>query len=69
MSAASAAVTPGYSAWIARTARTPSMTWATMKEGTDAGESQRKVAKNIRPMVMAGLAKPVEDVRKYAAPI
>jgi hypothetical protein len=45
------------------------MTWATMKEGTDAGGSQRKVAENIRPMVMAGLAKPVEDVRKCAAPM
>src|ERR1700724_554308 len=28
-----------------------------------------KVAENIRPTVIAGLAKLVEDVKKYAAPI
>jgi len=27
------------------------------------------VAENIRPMVMAGLAKLVEEVKKYAAPM
>ena len=28
-----------------------------------------KVSENIRPMVIAGLAKLVEEVKKYAAPI
>jgi hypothetical protein len=37
--------------------------------GTDAGTMSAKVAENIRPMVMAGLAKLVEDVKKYAAPM
>ena len=37
--------------------------------GADAGEIPAKVSENIRPNVMAGLAKLVEDVKKYAAPM
>ena len=33
------------------------------------GAMPAKVSENIRPMVMAGLAKLVEEVKKYAAPI
>ncbi len=35
-----------------------------MKAGTAAGEIPAKLAENIRPMVMAGLAKLVEEVKK-----
>ncbi len=69
MSAASAGVMAGYSALITPAARTPPMTWAPMKLGTDDGAMPAKVSENIRPMVMAGLAKLVEEVKKYAAPI
>ena len=40
------------------------MIWAVMKPGTDAGAIPAKVAENIRPTVMAGLAKLVELVKK-----
>ena len=40
-----------------------------MKAGTEDGAMPAKVAENIRPMVIPGLAKLVEDVKKYAAPI
>ena len=40
-----------------------------MNAGTDEGAMPAKVSENIRPMVMAGLAKLVEDVKKYAAPM
>ena len=40
-----------------------------MNAGTEDGAIPAKVSKNIRPMVMAGLAKLVEDVKKYAAPM
>ena len=40
-----------------------------MKLGTDEGAMPAKVSENIRPMVIAGLAKLVEEVKKYAAPI
>src|SRR5450755_1310974 len=69
MSAAWAGVTPGYSALITAMARAPPMIWAAMKVGADDGAMPAKVAENIRPMVMAGLAKLVEDVKKYAAPM
>ena len=68
-SAASAAVTPGYSALITPTARTPPMTSAMTKPGTEAGAMPANVAENIRPTAIAGFAKLVEDVKKYAAPI
>jgi hypothetical protein len=40
-----------------------------MNAGTEAGAIPAKVAENIRPTVMAGLARLVEDVKKYAAPM
>src|SRR5580704_16173201 len=51
------------------TASPPPTIWATTKPGTDAGAIPAKVAENIRPTVMAGLAKLVEEVKKYAAPM
>ena len=69
MSAASAAVIAGYSALMTTTARAPPAIWAPMKLGTDDGAIPAKVSENIRPMVMAGLAKLVEEVKKYAAPM
>ena len=69
MPAASAGVMAGYSALITPAARMPPMICAAMKLGTDDGAIPAKVAENIRPMVMAGLAKLVEEVKQYAAPI
>ena len=40
-----------------------------MKLGTEDGAMPAKVFENIRPMVMAGFAKLVEEVKKYAAPM
>src|SRR5260370_29224544 len=45
------------------------MAWAATKTGTEAGGMAAKVAENIRPTVIAGLAKLVEEVKTYAAPI
>ena len=69
MSAASAGVMAGYSALMTAAARMPPMTCAAMKLRTDDGAIPAKVSENIRPMVMAGLAKLVEEVKKYAAPM
>ena len=43
--------------------------WAAMNAGTEAGAMPAKVSENIRPMVIAGLAKLVEEVNQYAAPM
>jgi len=67
MPAASAGVIAGYSALITTTATAPPVIWAPMKLGTEDGAIPAKVSENIRPMVMAGLAKLVEEVKKYAA--
>ena len=40
-----------------------------MNDGADAGAMPAKVFENIRPIVIAGLAKLVEEVKKYAAPM
>ena len=64
MSEASAAVISGYSTLMMTTATAPPTTWATMKLGTDAGAMPANVFENIRPTVMAGLAKLVELVKK-----
>src|SRR5580704_17858590 len=40
-----------------------------MKPGTDAGAMPANVLENIRPMLIAGLAKLAELVKKYAAPM
>ena len=45
------------------------MSSATTNPGADAGAMPAKVAENIRPIVIAGLAKLVEAVNQYAAPI
>ena len=42
---------------------------AAIKGGTEDGAIPAKVSENIRPMVIAGLAKLVEEVKKYAAPM
>jgi vacuolar iron transporter family protein len=68
MSEACAGVRREYSARITTTARAPPTIWAA-NAGTEAGAIPAKVSENIRPTVMAGLAKLVEDVKKYAAPI
>ena len=54
---------PGYSALM-----TPrpgaARIWAAMKRGTEDGAMPANVLENIRPMVMAGLAKLVEEVNQ-----
>ncbi len=69
MSAASAGVMAGYSALIIPIARMPPRICAAMKAGTEDGAMPAKVSENIRPMAMAGLAKLVEEVNQYAAPM
>lgn len=67
ISAASAGVSRGYSARITSTARAPPMTWTAINGGTADGAMPANEAENIRPTVIAGLAKLVEEVKKYAA--
>ena len=43
--------------------------WAPMNAGTDAGAIPANVLENMRPIVIAGLAKLAELVKKYAAPM
>jgi hypothetical protein len=69
MSAASAGVIAGYSTLITPAARMPPMTCAATNGGTEDGAIPAKVSENIRPTVMAGLAKLVEEVNQYAAPM
>ena len=69
MSAAWAGVMPGYSILMTTMARAPPTISAAMKLGTDEGAIPAKVSENIRPTAIAGLAKLVEEVKKYAAPI
>ena len=69
MSAASAGVRAGYRALTTAIARAPPITCAAMKAGADDGAMPANVFENIRPTVIAGLAKLVEDVKNYAAPI
>jgi hypothetical protein len=40
-----------------------------MKAGTEAGAMPANVLENMRPMLIAGFAKLVELVKKYAAPM
>ena len=63
-SAASALVMPGYSPLISPKASTPPTIWAEMKFGTDEGAMPANVLENMRPTVIAGLAKLVELVKK-----
>ena len=46
------------------TAATAPTTWAAMNGGTDDGAMPAKLSENIRPTVIAGLAKLVELVKK-----
>src|SRR6476646_7785828 len=69
MLAASAGVMAGYNALTTATASAPPMICAPMKLSTELGAIPAKVSENIRPMVMAGLAKLVEEVNQYAAPM
>jgi len=41
----------------------PPTSWAAMNTGTDAGAMPAKELENVRPMVIAGLAKLVDDVK------
>ena len=59
----------GYSALMIPAAAMPPRICAAMKGGTEDGAIPAKVPENIRPMVMAGLAKLVEEVNQYAAPM
>ncbi len=45
-------------------ASTPPTSWAAMKTGVDDGAMPANVFENMRPMVIAGLAKLVELVKK-----
>ena len=69
MSAASAGASRGYSARITSTARAPPRIWAAMYGGAEEGAMPAKESENIRPTVIAGLAKLAEEVKKYAAPM
>ena len=64
-------MTPGRgwnsSVWAAPRAAPTS--WARTNGSTEAGAIPAKVSVNIRPMVTAGLAKEVDDVKRYAEPI
>jgi hypothetical protein len=40
-----------------------------MNPGAEEGAMPANVSENMRPAVTAGLAKEVEEVKKYAAPI
>ena len=51
------------------TANRPPTSWATTNPGTEAGAMPARVSENIRPTVKAGLAKLVELVNQYAAPM
>ena len=64
MSDASAGVTPGIGALTTAKASAPPTISAATKAGTDDGAMPAKVLENMRPTVMAGLAKLVELVKK-----
>src|SRR5580698_9448302 len=63
-SAASSGLRRGYSALVTATASAPPVTWAAMNAGAEEGAMPAKVSENIRPTVIAGLAKLVEEVKK-----
>jgi hypothetical protein len=49
---------------MAAIATIPPTAWTAMYAGAEAGAMPAKVSENIRPMVIAGLAKLVELVKK-----
>src|SRR5215467_7403101 len=59
----------GYSVMMTSTAPPPPITCAAMNAGAENGAMPANVAENIRPTVIAGLAKLVEEVKKFAAPM
>ena len=63
-SAASAGVMPGYSVLTTTMASTPPTIYAPMNDGAEAGAMPANVLENIRPIVIAGLAKLAEEVKK-----
>jgi hypothetical protein len=69
MSLACAGVIAGYRARMSTTANAAPTIWAATKLGTEDGAMPAKEFENTRPTVMAGLAKLVELVKKYAAPM
>src|SRR4051794_22880902 len=62
-------VSPGYSATTRPTPMSAPRICAAMKPGVDPGAIPAKLSENIRPTVTAGLAKDVELVNQYAAPM
>jgi len=61
MPTASAGVMAGYGALMIPAATMPPRICAAMKGSTEDGAIPAKVSENIRPTVMAGLAKPAEE--------
>ena len=67
--AAWAGVSAGYKNLIRSTPAIPPPSCARMNTGTEDGAIPANVLENIRPIVMAGLAKLVDAVNQYAAPM
>ncbi len=57
-------VSAGYRNLMISTPAIPPPTWAAMNTGADDGAMPAKLLENIRPMVIAGLAKLVEEVNQ-----
>src|SRR5580693_272844 len=68
-SAACAGDSDGYRNLMSSTPATPPPSCAAMNTGAEDGAMPAKLSENIRPMVIAGLVKLVEEVNQYAAPI
>ena len=60
----SAGVSAGYKNLMMSTPAMPPPTWAAMNNGAEEGAMPAKVSENMRPMVIAGLAKLVEAVNQ-----
>lgn len=54
---------------MAATARAAPTTWNTMNIGAELGSRPANVSVRVRAMVTAGLAKLVDEVNRYAAPM
>src|SRR2546430_10993139 len=61
-----AAAASGYRILIAPRASAAPTSWNAMNPGTEDGAMPANVSENIRANVTAGLAKLVDDVKKYA---
>jgi hypothetical protein len=62
--AACAGVSAGYRTLMRSTPAMPPPIWAAMNTGADDGAIPANVLENMRPIVIAGLAKLVEEVKK-----